>query len=81
MENNGKLPHIFIPSKTATLIPEFAVEFLPWAELQPWRLPLQWKTALGQKGNVLASHSADLSSTADWANVVDEIFPGIFLKL
>ena len=24
-ESNGKLPHLFIPSKTATLFPEFAV--------------------------------------------------------
>ena len=28
-ENNVKLPHLFIPSKTATLVPEFAVEDLP----------------------------------------------------
>ena len=28
-ENNGKLPHLFIPSKTATLIPEIAAEDLP----------------------------------------------------
>ena len=28
-EINGRLPHIFIPSKTATLIPEFAMEDLP----------------------------------------------------
>ena len=27
--SGGKLPHLFIPSKTATLIPEFAVEDLP----------------------------------------------------
>ena len=27
--SNGKLPHIFIPSKTTTLVPEFAVEVLP----------------------------------------------------
>ena len=25
-EINGKLPHLFIPSKTATMVPEFAVE-------------------------------------------------------
>ena len=25
----GKLPHLFIPSKTATLVPESAVEYLP----------------------------------------------------
>ena len=28
-ESNGKLMHLFIPSKTATLVPEFAVEDLP----------------------------------------------------
>ena len=26
---NGKLPHLFIPRKTETLVPEFAVEDLP----------------------------------------------------
>ena len=25
-ERNGKLPHLFIPSKISTLVPEFAVE-------------------------------------------------------
>ena len=43
-EGNGKLPHLFNLSKTATLVPEFAVNDLPWAELQPWFLRLQWKT-------------------------------------
>ena len=28
-ESNGKLPHLFIPSKTATQVPEFAIEDLP----------------------------------------------------
>ena len=28
-ESNGKLPHLFIPSKTATLVTEFVVEDLP----------------------------------------------------
>ena len=28
-ESNGKLPHLFIPSKSATLVPEFAVKDLP----------------------------------------------------
>ena len=28
-ESNGKLPHLFIPSKTATWVPEFAMEYLP----------------------------------------------------
>ena len=28
-ESNGKLPHLFIPSKTATFVPTFAVKNLP----------------------------------------------------
>ena len=28
-ESNGKLPRLYIPSKTAPLVPEFAVEDLP----------------------------------------------------
>ena len=28
VESNGKLPHLFIPSKTATWVPEFAMEEL-----------------------------------------------------
>ena len=27
-ESSGKIPHLFIPSKAATLVPEFAVEDL-----------------------------------------------------
>ena len=27
-ESNGKLPHLFIPSKTATKVPEFAMKDL-----------------------------------------------------
>ena len=29
VESNGQLPHLFIPSKTGTLVPGFAVEHLP----------------------------------------------------
>ena len=29
VKSKGKLPHIFIPGKTATLDPEFLVEYLP----------------------------------------------------
>ena len=29
-ESNGKLPHLFIPSKTETLVPEFPVEDVPF---------------------------------------------------
>ena len=28
-ESNGKLPHLFVPSKTETWVPEFAMEELP----------------------------------------------------
>ena len=40
-ESNGKLPHLFILGKTAALVPKFAVEDLPSAELQPLSLRLQ----------------------------------------
>ena len=28
-ESNGKLPHLFIPSKSASLVPKFAIKYLP----------------------------------------------------
>ena len=31
VESNGNLPRVFVPSKTATMVPEFAVENLPLA--------------------------------------------------
>ena len=34
-ESNGKLPHLFMPSKTASLDPEFAVEDLPLRRTAP----------------------------------------------
>ena len=40
-KSNGKLPDYSISGKTAALVPEFAVEDLPSAELQPWFLRLQ----------------------------------------
>ena len=43
-ESNWKLPHLLIPSKSAILVTDFAVEDLPSAELQPWYLSLHWKT-------------------------------------
>ena len=43
-ESNGKLPHLFIPAKTAALLAEFAVEDMPSAELQLWFLRLKWRT-------------------------------------
>ena len=49
-ESNGKLPHLFIPSKTAALVPAFAVEDLPSAELHPRFLVLAVKDLpLGRK--------------------------------
>ena len=43
-ESNGKLLHLFIHSKTAPLVPEFAVQNLPSAEMQPRLLRLQLRT-------------------------------------
>ena len=40
----GKQPHLFIPGKSAALVPEFAAEDLSSAELQLWFLCLQWRT-------------------------------------
>ena len=40
-ESNWKLPHLFIPGKTASLVAEFAMEDLPSAELEPWFMRLQ----------------------------------------
>ena len=43
-ESSGKLPYLFISGKTAPLDPEFAVEDLPSAELQPRFLFMQGRT-------------------------------------
>ena len=43
-ESNWKPSHLFIPGKTAALVPEFTVEDLPLAELQLWFLRVQWRT-------------------------------------
>ena len=43
-EINGKLPHLFILGKSADLVPEFVVEDLTLADLQPRFLRLQWMT-------------------------------------
>ena len=42
--NQGKLPHLFIPGKTAALVLEFALEDLPSADMQLWFSCLQWRT-------------------------------------
>ena len=45
-ESNGKLLHCTysIPGKTVALVPEFVVEDMPSAEMQPRFLRLQWRT-------------------------------------
>ena len=40
-ENKGKLPHLFISSKTVTLVPEFAMEDLPLGLIAALGLGLQ----------------------------------------
>ena len=52
-ENNGKLPHLSIPSKTAAWVPVFAMKTCLWSELWPLFLKLQWRTCLW------AEHSYD----------------------
>ena len=51
MESNGKLPQIFIASKTVTLVPEFAVEVLPLGRTAAF-VPVLW-----------AEHSDDVSDS------------------
>ena len=43
-ESNVKLPHLFVPSETAILVPEFTMETCLCTEMQIWFLHLQWKT-------------------------------------
>ena len=40
-ENSGKLPDLSVPGKTTALVPEYALEDLPSAELQTRFLRLQ----------------------------------------
>ena len=47
-ESNGKLPHLFIPSKIVILVPEFAVEDLPSGELKPGFCACSEGPVLGQ---------------------------------
>ena len=56
-ESNGKLPHLFIPGKTATLVPEFAVEDLPLgrtATMVP-ELPVKY-LPLGRTATLVPEH-------------------------
>ena len=47
-ESKGSYGNYSILGKTATWVPEFAVEDLTSAELHPKFLRLQWSTALGE---------------------------------
>ena len=48
VESNRKLPNLLNPYKTAALVPEFAVEGLPSAELLPRFLVCSEGPAFGQ---------------------------------
>ena len=52
-ESTGKLPHLFIPSKTAIWYLSLQWKTCLWAELQPWCLSLHWRTC------PWAEHSVD----------------------
>ena len=64
-KSNRKLPNIFIPSKTATLVPEFAVNDLPlsrtlwwwWWWWWWWRWLLQIRTLLDRRCSQLVTSS------------------------
>ena len=73
-ESNGKLLHLFIPSKTATLVPEVMVEDLPWAELPEFAV----------KDLPRAEHSDNDETKTTYMNINEElensvIFSSIFL--
>ena len=55
-ETNGKLLHLFIPGKSTALVPEFAVEDMPSAELKPRLLHLSEEPALGQNTQMMMNH-------------------------
>ena len=50
-ESNGKIPHLFIPSKSAILVSEFAVEDLPLGRTAA--LVCRERPALGQKTQIM----------------------------
>ena len=52
-----------IPGKTAALVPEFAVEDLPSAELQPRFLCLQWSPAFAQNTLMVMTMIVTLNSS------------------
>ena len=56
-ESNGKLQHLFIPSKTATLVPEFAVEDLPLGRTETLvpELPVK-ELPLGRTATLVPEH-------------------------
>ena len=63
-ESNGKLPHLHVPSKTATLVSEFAMEDLPLGttvvlvpEFAVKYLPLG-RTLMNMKMMLIKGHSS-----------------------
>ena len=57
--SNGKLPHLFIPSKTATLVPEFAEQNCSLGTLVRSERP-----ALGQNTLVIIDQYAVTNATS-----------------
>ena len=58
-ESNGKLPHLFIPSKTATLVPALVLKDLPLCRLLViW----SWKLVLVYMGFRARLHRGSLAS-------------------
>ena len=55
-KSNGKPPHLFIPSKTATLVPEFSLEDLPLSRTAVFDPEFAVKTCHG------AEHFNNISS-------------------
>ena len=64
-----------IPGKTTALVPEFAVEDLPSAELQPMFLRFQWRTC------PWAEHSDDDNDDAIIVGLVIRVSDFVFFYL
>ena len=61
-QTNGKLLHLFIPSKTAAWVPEFAVEDRPLSRTAAFVVDFSEGPALGQNTDDIYMREA----TGDW---------------
>ena len=71
MESKGKLLHLFIPSKTATLVPEFAVEDLPLNRTTALVLAFAVKDLPLGRALTIIIYSSKISRSTSQASAID----------